>query len=293
MARIFIYTLITYLMSDQLLTFQRNEITGHTIYKKLAEKETGNNKKTLNTIAENELKHYEIWKKYTKQDVSPSKLTLLKFAILSKIAGTTFAIKLMEKVEKQSQVDYKPLSHLETKKIIAEEAKHEEILVKLINEEKLNYIGSIVLGLSDALVEITGTIAGLTFALSNNSLVAMAGAITGIAASLSMANSSYLSAKSDNKANPFRSALYTGLAYVATILFLVLPYFLTKSKYLALGSALGFAALVIIAFTFFISVIKEKSYFRSFMEMFLLCFGVAGISFLIGLALKYFVGVSA
>lgn len=280
-------------MSDQLLTFQRNEITGHTIYKKLAEKETGENKKTLNTIAENELKHYEIWKKYTKQDVSPNKLTLLKFAILSKIAGTTFAIKLMEKTEKQAQVDYKPLSQPETKRILAEEAKHEEILVKLINEEKLNYIGSIVLGLSDALVEITGTIAGLTFALSNNSLVAMAGAITGIAASLSMANSSYLSAKSDNKSNPFRSALYTGIAYVFTILFLVLPYFLTKSKYLALGSALGFAALVIVAFTFFMSVIKEKSYFRSFMEMFLLCFGVAGISFLIGLALKYFVGVDA
>ena len=46
-----------------------------------------------------------------------------------------------------------------------------------------------VLGLNDALVELTGTIAGLTFVLTNTTLIAMAGIITGIAATLSMAAS--------------------------------------------------------------------------------------------------------
>ena len=65
--------------------------------------------------------------------------------------------------------------------------------MELIEEEHLNYIGSMVLGMNDALVELTGTLAGLTFALQNTRLIALTGFITGIAASFSMAASEYLS----------------------------------------------------------------------------------------------------
>jgi VIT1/CCC1 family predicted Fe2+/Mn2+ transporter len=46
-------------------------------------------------------------------------------------------------------------------------------------------------------VELTGALSGLTLAFRNTRLIAMAGLITGIAASLSMAGSEYLATKSE------------------------------------------------------------------------------------------------
>ena len=64
--------------------------------------------------------------------------------------------------------------------------------------EPYRYTGSIVLGLNDALVELTGALAGLTLALQDTKLIALTGSITGIAAALSMGASEYLSTKSED-----------------------------------------------------------------------------------------------
>jgi len=75
-----------------------------------------------------------------------------------------------------------------------------------------------VLGLNDALVELTGTLAGLTFALKNTRLIALSGLITGIAATLSMAASEYLSARTEQESSrALKSSLYTGGAYVSPL----------------------------------------------------------------------------
>ena len=83
------------------------------------------------------------------------------------------------------------------------------------------YTGSIVLGLNDALVELTGALAGLTLALQNAQIIAVAGLISGIAASLSMAASEYLSIRADGRSHALYSAFYTGVAYMMTVLFLI------------------------------------------------------------------------
>jgi VIT1/CCC1 family predicted Fe2+/Mn2+ transporter len=57
----------------------------------------------------------------------------------------------------------------------------------MIEEERLEYVGAMILGLNDALVELSGSLAGFTLALQDSKLVAMVGMITGIAAALSMA----------------------------------------------------------------------------------------------------------
>jgi len=57
----------------------------------------------------------------------------------------------------------------------------------LIEEKRLEYTGSIVLGLNDALVEMTGALAGLTLALQNTRLIALSGLVTGIAAASDIA----------------------------------------------------------------------------------------------------------
>src|SRR5690606_31916914 len=97
--------------------------------------------------------------------------------------GLTFGIKLLEKGEEKNQAIYKELvDKIEgMEELIKDEEEHEMLLINSLNEEKLNYIGSIVLGLNDALVELTGTLAGLTFAFAEAKMVALAGLITGIA----------------------------------------------------------------------------------------------------------------
>ena len=92
-------------------------------------------------------------------------------------------------------------------KILKDEEEHEEELIKMIDEEKLQYVGSMVLGLNDALVEFTGSLAGWTFAMQNNKLILLAGIITGISATLSMASSEYLSAKNEGEENPLKSCV--------------------------------------------------------------------------------------
>jgi len=151
---------------------------------------------------------------------------------------------------------------------------------------KPHYLGAIILGLNDAIVETTGAIAGLTYALLNTQLVGVVSLITGIAASLSMASSEYLSQKSEGFKKPFKLSIYTGLAYFLTVLALVFPYFVFTNYYFALGLTLFNAVLIIFVFTYFTSTVKEYSFKSRFFEMTFLSFGIALISFLVGLALR-------
>ena len=53
---------ITETMRKKLLGFQRNEITEHHIYRKLAQKvKSPENQKILENIADDELRHYRKW----------------------------------------------------------------------------------------------------------------------------------------------------------------------------------------------------------------------------------------
>ena len=186
-------------MKSTILNFQRNEITEHAVYGSLARSTKGGNAKVLKRISEDELRHYNEWKKYTETEAHPDRLSVLKFLMISKIFGLTFAIKMMERGEKEAEEVYAGLLEglPEAERILRDEVEHEKLLIDMIDEEKIGYIGSMVLGLNDALVELTGALAGLTFTLQNSRLIGAAGLITGIAASLSMSASEYMSQKSD------------------------------------------------------------------------------------------------
>ena len=153
----------------------------------------------MTRIAEDEPVHYGIWKRYTHQDVMPDNPRIWFYYLIARVFGLTFAIKLMEGVEKRAQSSDKALINTipEIETILANEESHERELIALIDEERLKYVGSVVLGLNDALVEFVGMLAGLTFALQNSQIIAVAGLITGVAASLSMGSSEYLSQKSE------------------------------------------------------------------------------------------------
>lgn len=279
---------------DKISVFQKNEITEYFIYTKLSESSKGNNREVLRRIAEDELKHYNLWKKYSRKDIAPDTFKVWKYFLISKIFGLTFGVKLMEKGEQGAQVAYNAVSKdvPEAEFIAHEEDGHEKELIAMIDEERLKYVGSIVLGLNDALVELTGALAGLTFALQNTRLVATAGLITGIAASLSMAASEYLSTKSEEAGkNPLKASVYTGIAYVFTVLFLIFPFLVFKYLYLCLGVSLLNAVIVIYLFTFYVSIAKDVPFRKRFTEMAAISLGIAAISFFIGLLVRHFLRI--
>jgi len=280
---------------QQLIYAQREEITEHFIYSKLAEQTNdAENKKVLTQIAADELKHYKLWSSYTNKEVSPSQWEIWKYFWISKIFGLTFGLKLMEKGEEKAQINYGLIASEipEALEVADDENQHEKELIGLIQEEHLKYMGSIVLGLNDALVEILGTLAGLTFALQNTKLVALAGIITGIAGALSMATSEYLSNKAEGKSElALKSSVFTGIAYVIAVIFLVAPYLIFKSPFVALIAALIDSILVVFLFTYYISVANDQPFRKRFTEMVILSTVVGLISFGLGYLVRIMFGI--
>jgi len=94
-----------------ILTSQKNEITEHIIYKKLAQStKDAQNRRVLQRISDDGLKHYIFWKQYTNKDTKPDKLQVWMYFLIARIFGITFGIKLMEKGEEKAQTTYEKIS---------------------------------------------------------------------------------------------------------------------------------------------------------------------------------------
>ena len=279
----------------QLIIAQRNEITEYYIYKRLSKSlKDKNNAKVLDNISEDEFRHYKIWMQYTGREVSPSKWDIWKFYWISRLFGITFGIKLMEKGEEKAQLNYSEVAKEipEAEAIGKDESEHENQLIALLKEDKLEYIGSIVLGLNDALVEILGTLAGLTFALQNTKLVALAGIITGIAGALSMSSSEYLSTKSEGKhEGAIKSSIFTGIAYIVAVVFLVAPYLIFSSPFIALVVAVFDSILIVFLYSYYISVANDQPFRKRFLEMVVMSTVVGLISFGLGYLVRILFGI--
>lgn len=277
----------------QLTDFQVNEITEHCIYSRLAAlQKNSHNRQVLSELAKEELAHFHTLKKYTGQTPAPRQWKVNCFVWVARLFGLTFGIKLMEKGENIAHKVYREWKNEDIQKMATEEEIHEAKLISLIDEEGLNYMSSVVLGLNDALVEFTGALAGYTFALQHPRLVALTGGITGIAAALSMAASEYLStrAEKENK-NALKASVYTGIAYIFTVAVLIAPFVFMKNVYWALGVCLSGALVIIAVFNYYYSVVRSESFKRRFGEMATISLGIAAISFGIGYALRLFTGI--
>jgi VIT1/CCC1 family predicted Fe2+/Mn2+ transporter len=280
------------------LEFQRDEITGHVLYNRLADiSRDERNASVLRAMAEAEEEHYRFWYNLSKQEVAPDRFKVAVWTFLARILGLTFTLKLMEQGERATSNAYARFEDLVpgAARMGAEEDQHEADLMNMIEEEHLAYVGSIVLGLNDALVELTGTLAGLTFALQDGKLVAVSGIITGIAASFSMAASDYLASRAEGNRQARKSAIYTGLAYLITVFLLVLPYLLLPTEgswiFISLGITLLIAVLIIFTFNFYLSVAKDLPFTSRFLEMLGISLGVAAFSFLVGILVRTVFGI--
>jgi len=283
-------------MTARLIEAQRNEITEYHVYRRLADREKDpHNREVLRRIAADEKRHYDFWTERTGQMPPPRRGQVWKFVWIARLLGLTFAIKLMESGEASAQDNYADIAESipAAADIVADEGDHENELMAMIDEQRLRYMGSVVLGLSDALVELTGALAGLTLALQKSRLIAVIGLITGISAALSMAASEYLATKAERDAgkSPVRASVYTGVAYLFTVMLLILPYLLLGNPLLALVLTLAAALLIILAFAYYSAVAQDLPLGRRFGEMAGLSLAVAAVSFGIGYVLRLVIGV--
>ena len=284
-------------LRTKLLTFQKSERTEALVYKYLAQ-QCGSKKNCsiLNQIAEDEIRHAEFWREAVGGEfVKGDSFRARWWSLVAQVFGITFGLRLMESGEEHAQKIYAGVSKSipGVDAVIADEEEHEQKLIGLLDEKKLEYVGSIVLGLNDALVELTGALAGFSFAIQNTRLIALLGVITGVAATLSMAASEYLANRAEGNADAFTAAIYTGIAYFITVVLLVVPYFIFENYLHALGTMLATVIIVIALFTFYLSVAKNEKFWHRFGEMALISIGVAALSFGIGVVARLWLGIEA
>lgn len=267
-----------------------NELTEAAIYERLSkmEKDSGN-RGILERISADEMSHAKLIAAIVSENVKPCSFKIHWTVFCARVFGLTFVLRLMEKGEHNAGGTYRTIidAYPQLSLIAEDEDRHEAELIGMLNDERLNNMGSIVLGLNDALVELTGALAGFTFALGSPAKIAKLGLITGFAAAMSMAASAFLSARADAQAGgekssegegngALRSALYTGIAYVVTVFLLTAPYALLPSATVALAVMLLVALSIIAFFNFYLSVARDVSFKRGFFVM-------AGISTFVAL----------
>ncbi len=277
--------------------FAYSEFREQAIYREMvkSEKDPGF-REILDALVRQEHAHYQFWLNYSsKKDFHVSFLQIFLFKLMRKVLGLTFTLKFIEGGERDAIQKYNaylstvndPQLRERIKEIIEHEEEHERKLISTIKEEKVEFISNIILGVNDGLIELTGALVGFSFALRKPDLIALIGFITGLAASLSMASSAYMQAQYEEGKNAVKSALYTGMAYIIVVCVLILPFLILPGAFMALGVMLLLAILIIACVSYYTSVIFERVFLRQFSEMTVFSIGIAFITFVIGLSLRY------
>jgi VIT1/CCC1 family predicted Fe2+/Mn2+ transporter len=269
------------------------EITEYALYQKLAQtvKEPPN-REVLNHIAQDELRYYALLKEATGRDVAPNAAELRVYYWIARVFGIIFMMKLRDFFIRRQ---YASLSNAvpQAARVAKQEMNHIAALRNAMDEERLLYVGALVLGLNDAIIQVTGAIAGFTFALQSNNLIALVAIVVGVTGALSMASSEYLEKQSESAAlSAAKAAGYTGGSYLLTAAILVTPYFLFGSYIVALACMLLLALIIIALFSVYNAFLFNQRFWSRFPQMLLLSFGIAFVSFLIGSALRVVLHVS-
>jgi len=271
----------------------RDEYIDHRVYSYLAKIEKNEErKKILENFGKMEHEHYIFWKSLMKKEMKDSSLDNIRiklFILFKYIFGLIFTIKLMERNEKRVIEEYKKLLNKfegETKQklelIIKDEIEHENFWMNQMKDDTTRYLGFIILGLADAIIEITGVHAGFLGVTASTIIAGIAGLVVGISASLAMASAAYLQAKQAEGSNPRISAIYTGVFYILAAVALATPYFMTHDMLVAFLSSLVIAIMLIGFFNFYSSVIFERKFAKEFLTSTTIILVTASISFIVG-----------
>lgn len=284
----------------------REELFAYRLYSALARRfPDGESRDLMNELAQQERSHVDFWLGVTGADERKIAIPRVKYGLLvlaSRFLGPAFTIRWLERGEDKAIEAYRGLldgdqlnaeQQVQVRKMLDEEQEHEQVLERGIEDERKLYLGAAVLGLNDALVELTGGLTGLVSSISDPKLIGFASLVVGIAASMSMAASNFLSVEigEESELRPGKAAAYTGIAYIVVVIGLVLPFFLFPQRHIALAISWGIAVLIIAAFSFYSAVMQGRSFLRRFGVMLAFGLGVAVVSFFIGRILGALIGI--
>lgn len=218
--------------------------------------------------------------------------TIGVYRVLRVLLGMTLTLKFILGRKEARVAEYKTYCTTctvdEDYRAIDDIADRMHAVVGGIEEERVTFFSNIVLGFNDALIELTGALVGFSFALRDPTFVLIAGFVTGLSASLSMAASAYQQARHEENRNPFKAALFTGVSYVVIAAALVLPFWIFPDIERALLTMGGIGALLVAGVSFYSAILLERRYLAQLGEMAVFSVGVAGIAFLIGHSLSAF-----
>ncbi|WP_440059089.1 VIT1/CCC1 transporter family protein [Thermogladius sp. 4427co] len=270
--------------------FCYEEALSMTLYRELARIEKDpDRKRILLELARDEEKHYDFWSRLSGRECKPSRLLIALFKASYRLLGPVFTIRILEKGEDEAVSDYSSIAERvsgtvrgELLKIIEDEKRHEAELVRLVSDPRIKYLGSIALGIADAIVEITGVEAGFLGATESPIVVGLSGLIVGFSASLSMAGASYLQSKHGGMHSPVKNALVTGVSYMASVLALILPFFTVPNVYLAFYLSAAISVLISGFFTYYSSIVEEREFRREIVENLSLLFAIVASSYVLG-----------
>ncbi len=244
----------------------------------------------LKKLSSTEHGHYEFWRKYVPEE-EPKFPTLKLYWVLflRRFFGLTFATRYLDRHEAKVVVEYERMAPLIPEadrpafdEMVADEKDHEKAFALKVESAAVQYISFVVLGLADALVEISGIHAGWLGLFEKTEIAGLAGVIAGGAASLAMASAAFAQAKQGFQGSARRSAIYTGVFYFITAVMLATPYFLTSSMILALFSSLTLAVVILAITTWYSIVIQQKPFLKDFLEILAILFGATIVVFGLG-----------
>jgi VIT1/CCC1 family predicted Fe2+/Mn2+ transporter len=274
-----------------------DELTEHVVYHDLALREKDpTNRGALEQLSEKERMHYEFWKTLLPapkaEEVHARRYAVRGILLFRTIFGVTFTTKLLEAQKNDALKKYRdilgsiPESHKKRLlEIIEDERSYERTLIAQLKEKRVSYIGFIVLGLADAIVEITGVHAGFLGVTGSTLLAGIAGVVVGFAASISMGSASYLQAKQEPKKSAILSGVLTWGSYLGSVILLALPYFLIRVMVPAFIVSTSVGIVLVAGFTFYGAIVFDRKFWREFGETVGLMLATALATFILGAAI--------
>ncbi|HYC26392.1 MAG TPA: hypothetical protein VEB67_00025 [Nitrososphaerales archaeon] len=282
---------------DEARVRMSDEFSDFTLYDRLAKTISSDSpfEETLKQLSTTEHGHFEFWRKYV-PDEEPklAKLKVYWVLFLRRFLGLTFATRYLDRHESKVVKEYQGVSGLipasdkqAFDEMVADEKEHEKAFAMKIESSAVRYISFVVLGLADALLEISGIHAAFLGLFDKTEIVVLAGIVAGASASIAMASAAFAQAKAGFKGSARLSAFYTGTSYFVTAILLATPYFLTGNMIFALSSSLFVAVVILAVTTYYNVVIQDKPFMRDFLEILLILFGATLVLFLFGSFVTY------
>jgi VIT1/CCC1 family predicted Fe2+/Mn2+ transporter len=272
--------------------FCTDELTESILYSELAEIERDDEtRKVLRELSEQEHRHYSFWRSVLGEDCKAKMYLVFLLKAAYKLLGPVFVLNTLERGEREAVEKYRSFIERsgvgedvrrEVEAILSEEEMHEEKLIDRIEDIRVKYLGYAALGLSDALVEVTGVHAGFLGATANTTVAGIAGLVVGFSAAISMAGAAYVQSRHGGSEKPGVSAIVTGVSYMLSVVLLALPYFLLGSMAASFATSVALALAIVAAFTYYSSVIRRKNFRSEFATTSALLLGTAAASYLFG-----------